>query len=325
MKSVQCDLCPKGCIIKNGESGECRIRINLDGKLTAVTYAHPCSVHLDPIEKKPLFHFLPGTKILSLATVGCNLRCKNCQNWQISQANPEDVLTREALPEQVIAAAKRLQVKSIAYTYTEPLMFYEYTTDCSRLAKEAGLKNVLVTAAYLNPEPFKELCRVTDAANIDLKGITNKFYRDICGATLKPVLENLVIAKTMGLLVEVTHLIIPTLNDKEEEIQKLCQWIYYNLGADTPLHFSAFAPHYKLKHLPATALGTLEKARDIAHEHGLKHVYLGNVLAEAGGDTSCASCGEKVVRRRRYLVTENKLTASGDCPVCGAKVHGVWQ
>jgi pyruvate formate lyase activating enzyme len=321
---LQCELCPKLCRIEPGQSGECRIRVNLDGELVAVTYGHPCSVNVDPVEKKPLFHFLPGTGILSIATVGCNLHCKNCQNWEISQANPEDNKAYSLPPEEISAVAKKHLCKSIAYTYSDPVVYYEYTLDCSIRAKEEGLKNVLVTAGYLNADPWKELCRHVDAANIDLKALSDSFYRDICGATLQPVLNSLVAAKSFGVWVEVTNLVIPTLNDSDDPIESLCRWVMQNLGKETPLHFSRFFPQHRMQNLPPTPAATLERARQIAKAEGLQHVYVGNLVSEEGESTFCPSCGKLLVQRRRYTILQNNLVENR-CPDCRAEVAGLWQ
>ena len=320
---LQCELCPKGCVIAPGQTGECRIRANLDGRLTALTYGFPCAVHLDPIEKKPLFHFLPGTPICSIATAGCNLHCKNCQNWEISQANPEDITAHPLPPEDLVALAREHRCPSIAYTYTEPAVYYEYALDSCRRAHDAGLRNVLVTAGYMNPEPMEALYRHVDAANIDLKAFSDTFYRENCGGTLKPVLDTLARAKAMGVLVEVTNLVIPTLNDSDEDLRGLCRWVAQNLGRETPLHFSRFFPHYRMKNLPPTPADTLERARRIAESEGLQHIYLGNILAEGGSDTHCPDCGALLVQRVRYQVMKNRLNA-GRCPDCGYEVHGIW-
>ena len=321
---VQCELCPRNCEIGPGQSGDCRIRINLDGKLCLVTYGHPVAVHVDPVEKKPLNHFLPGTPILSLATVGCNLHCKNCQNWEISQRNPEDSTAAALPPEDIPALARRHNCASVAYTYTDPLAFYEYTLDSAVKVREAGLKNVLVTAGYANAKPLKRLFRHIDAANIDLKAFSDKFYHDICGeATLKPVLNAMVLAKSMGVLVEVTNLLIPTLNDKDEEIGKLCRWVKENLGPETPLHFSRFYPNYRMRNLPPTPAKTLLRAREIARAAGLRHVYIGNLTIADAANTFCPSCRKLLVRRRGYLVQENHLD-NGKCPACETEVYGKW-
>lgn len=322
-QDVRCGLCPKFCLIGPGESGECRIRINDQGQLRAVTYGRPCSVHVDPIEKKPLFHFLPGTPILSLATAGCNLHCQNCQNWEISQCNPEDLPAYDLPPEQVALLAKRRACPSVAYTYTEPLVCFEYVRDCARACCAAGLRNVLVTAAYINPGPLKELAPLIQAANVDIKALSDTFYRDVCGATLKPVLAAIETLQAGGVFLEITNLVIPTLNDADDMIRDLARWVAGHTGAETPLHFSRFFPQYRMTHLPPTPVGTLEKARDIARAEGLKHVYIGNAETKGGDDTICAGCATVLVRRQRFAVGENRIRA-GKCPDCGRRVHGVW-
>ena len=289
-----------------------------------MVYGYPCSIHIDPIEKKPLFHFLPSTKILSLATVGCNLHCKNCQNWEISQANPEDSTAFVYPPQRVIQLTKRYRCPSLAYTYTDPIVYYEYTYDTAKLAKADHIRNVLVTAGYINEEPWKRLLEYVDAANIDLKGITDDFYRRICSGTLKPVQQALVLAKGSGILVEVTNLIIPTLNDKPEQIRQLTRWIKANLGADTPLHFSGFYPRYQMRHLPATSLKTLETARQIGISEGLDYVYIGNLRTKEGENTYCPDCKSLLIERSGYTILHNKLK-DGCCPDCGRAIYGVWK
>ena len=322
--TVRCELCPKFCLIKPGQSGECRIRVNIDGKLCAVTYGFPSAVHVDPVEKKPLNHFLPGTSIYSLATVGCNLHCKNCQNWEISQRNPEDASAVSLPPAKLPELAKRYGCRSVAYTYTDPMVYYEYALDCSIKARELGLRNVLVTAAYINTGPLRELCKYVDAANVDLKAFSDKFYREVCSATLKPVLDALVTAKSMGVLVEVTNLLIPTLNDEDEMIRDLCNWVKRNLGAETPLHFSRFFPRYKMRHLPGTPPETLERARQIAVAAGLHHVYAGNIFMRDASNTRCPKCRELLIERVRYRILANTLK-DGRCPKCKTEIHGVWK
>jgi pyruvate formate lyase activating enzyme len=321
---VQCELCPKSCVIEPGQSGDCRVRINIDGVLRTVVYGFPCSMHIDPVEKKPLFHFLPGTNIFSTATVGCNLHCKNCQNWEISQCNPEDSTASMYGPEQVIELAQRYLCPSVAYTYTDPVVYYEYTLETAKLAKNKNIRNVLVTAGYINEQPWRRLLEYVDAANIDLKGITDEFYRRVCSATLKPVQNALVIAKASGIIVEVTNLVIPTLNDKPEEIRQLSHWIKENLGSDTPLHFSGFYPRYQMVHLPQTSLKTLETARDIAKYEGLEYVYIGNVQSKEGENTYCPGCGKLLIERKIYTILRNELK-DGTCPDCGRKIYGVWK
>jgi pyruvate formate lyase activating enzyme len=321
---VQCELCPKNCIIDNGQSGNCHIRINIDGTLRSVTYGYPCSINIDPIEKKPLFHFLPSSTALSLATAGCNLHCLFCQNWEISQASAAGVSAYKAEPEKIIELAQEKKIPSIAYTYSDPVVFYEYTLDISKLARSINVKNVLVTAAYINEEPLKQLLEYTDAANIDLKGITDEFYRQICDATLKPVLNAMVLTKAAGVHLEITNLIIPTLNDKPEQIRQLVRWIRDNLGTDTPLHFSRFFPLYKLVHLAPTSEQTLTEARQIALEEGMEYVYIGNIASKDGQNTYCPKCKKLLIERSGYTILQNRLKG-GACPDCSKKIYGVWQ
>jgi pyruvate formate lyase activating enzyme len=292
--------------------------------LRTVVYGYPCSIHDDPVEKKPLFHFLPGTRIISIATVGCNLHCLNCQNWEISQANPEDTPAYICLPEKVVEIAKERNFTSIAYTYTEPIIYYEYTYDTSKLAREANIRNVLVTAGYINEKPWKKLLEVVDAVTIDLKGITEDFYRRVCSATLKPVQEALVIAKASGIEVEVSNLVIPTLNDKPEEIRQLVRWVKANLGGETPLHFLGFFPRYKMQHLPPTSAETLEMARNIAMAEGMEFVYIGNVQSKDSQNTYCPGCKKLLIERIGHTIMQNRLK-DGCCPDCGKEIYGVWK
>jgi len=313
------------CLIEPGQSGECRVRINIDGVLRTVVYGFPCSVNpYDPVEKKPLFHFLPGTRILSVATVGCNLHCLNCQNWEISQKNPEESTAAFLPPEGLVQLAKRYRYLSIAYTYSEPIIFYEYTYDTAKLARKEGVRNVLVTAGYINPQPWKELLEYIDAANIDLKFTSDDLYRRICSGTLKPVQNALVLAKASGTLVEVTNLIIPTLNDKPEQIRELARWLKANLGRETPLHFSGFYPRHKMQHLPPTSLKTLEIAREIAISEGLDYVYIGNVRSKEGENTYCPGCKGLLIERKGYIILQNRLK-EGCCPDCSKEIYGVWK
>jgi len=329
--NVQCQLCPKNCLLEPGQSGECRVRINIDGVLRTVVYGYPCSINIDPVEKKPLFHFLPGTPILSIATVGCNLHCLNCQNWEISQANPEDASAifqspgkLQWSPQDIVDLARQYKCPSIAYTYTEPIIYYEYTYDTARLARQAGIRNVLVTAGYANDEPWKKLLEYIDAANIDLKAFSDEFYAKICSATLQPVLNTLIAAKTAGVWVEVTNLIIPTLNDQPNELRQLARWVRQNLGSETPLHFSRFFPHYKLQNLPPTPLNTLDQARQIALEEGLSYVYIGNIRSEQGQNSYCPKCKKLLVERVGYTILQNNVQ-NDCCPACKMQIYGVWK
>lgn len=318
-----CELCPKNCRITEGHSGDCRSRIVVDGELRAVTYGRACALHIDPIEKKPLFHFLPGTTILSLAAAGCNLHCKFCQNWAISQSAPEDIQSLDLQPQRVIEAALARKCPSVAYTYTEPVIFYEYMLDTATVAKEKGIRNVTVTAGYINKGPMELLCGVVDASNTDLKAFNESFYRDYCEAGLRPVLDGMVIMKEKGVWLEITNLIVPTLNDDLDTIRKMCRWILTNLGSDTPVHFSRFYPMYKIRNLPPTPVEVLMRARQEALDIGLHHVYVGNVIGTGAENTYCPSDETLLIRRVGYSIMENNLV-NGKCPKCGRSIAGVW-
>ncbi|MBR9691254.1 AmmeMemoRadiSam system radical SAM enzyme [Candidatus Woesearchaeota archaeon] len=322
-KTVKCLICPRNCVIENGERGFCKSRENKKGKLFSLVYAAPCSVNVDPIEKKPLFHFLPGTKAFSIGTTGCNLRCKFCQNWQISQAMPEDIPFIELSPEKVVEEAIDNGCKSIAYTYTEPAVFFEYVLDIAKFARKKGIKNIIVSNGFVNQEPLKELCKYIDAANIDLKSFSDEFYKRITKGWLKPVLESLKTIKKQGVWLEVTNMIIPKLNDDMDMIKRMCLWIKEQLGEETPLHFSRFHPDYLLRDSPPTEKNVLLKAVEIAREEGLKYVYIGNILTEDGEKTKCAKCGKVVVDRGMFSLVENKLK-DGKCG-CGEEIEGVWE
>lgn len=324
LKTIQCEICPRMCVIAPGKSGFCRVRVNVEGAIVLSTYGAPCSMAVDPVEKKPLYHFLPGSQILSFATVGCNLRCQFCQNWEISQGKPEEIQAYSVTPEQLVATAKARGCGAIACTYTDPTVYYEYALDCARTAQEAGVKAVLVTAAYINPQPWKELCRYTDAASIDLKALSDQFYREICGAELQPVLDALVVAKEMGVLLEVTNLVIPGLNDSDDDLRRLSRWIKQNLGAETPVHFSRFFPQYRMLDREATPPATLRRAKEIAQSEGLHYIYIGNLISEGGENTVCPGCGTLVIERQCYQILGNNLKG-GCCPECGSAVYGIWK
>ncbi len=320
---LKCDLCPKLCQIAAGQSGECRVRINDNGVLRSVVYGFPCALHKDPVEKKPLFHFLPGSEILSVATVGCNLHCLNCQNWEISQANPDDSQAMALSPARLVGLASRERIPSVAYTYTDPVVYYEYALDSSRLARENGIKNVLVTAAYINPQPWRQLLDTVDAANIDLKFMDDALYQTICSGSLKPVQQALVMAKEQGVWVEVTNLVIPTLNDSPNQLRSLARWIKQNLDAYTPLHFSGFTPRYQMRHLPSTSAQSLERAREIALAEGLHYVYIGNVYSEQGQNTYCPACQGLLIERSGFRILQNR-PEQGRCDQCQHVIQGVW-
>jgi pyruvate formate lyase activating enzyme len=275
--NIQCTLCPNYCTIKENSLGKCNARKNIEGKLYALNYAKSCSLAIDPIEKKPLFHFLPGTKTLSVAALGCNMKCFWCQNWQISQAKFEDISYDTLPPKDIVRLALEHNCRSISYTYTEPTVFYEYVLDTAKLAHKKGLKNITVSNGYINKEPLLELYQHIDAANIDLKSFSERFYKKHCKASLKPVLETLINIKSLGIHLEITNLLIPGLNDSEQELSKMCTWIVKHLGKDTPLHFSRFFPMYRAKGLNVTKISTLKNAYRIAKSSGIKHVHLGNI------------------------------------------------
>ncbi len=322
---VQCHLCPHECIILHGKRGNCHVRENRLGKLYSVVYGKLCTATADPIEKKPLYHFMPGTQTYSIATAGCNLHCKSCQNWQISQRGPEDVECYDVAPHEVVENAIRAGCKSIAYTYVEPAIFYEFMLATAKLAHKAGLKNVMVSNGYLNPKPAKQLYKHMDAINFDLKAFTDTFYVQQCGGHIKPVLESIKTAYKMGVWVELTTLIIPDLNDSMALIKKECEWIRRELSADIPLHFSRFFPYYKLNHLRPTSPDTLENAYETAKSAGLKYVYLGNVETDGRGDTSCPKCGKKLIDRSAHFGLKSMKVKDGKCSHCSAKIPGVFE
>ncbi len=320
---VQCRLCPRQCFIPSGKRGFCGVRENRSGKLCALTFSRPVAIHIDPIEKKPLFHFYPGTKAFSLATVGCNLRCKFCQNWEISQARPEDVQAATIEPQELVRRAIDSGCPSIAYTYTEPTVYFEYMLETAKLARAAGLKNVIHSAGYINEAPLRELCRYLDGANIDLKGFTEDYYARMSEGSLEPVLRTLKILKESGVELELTTLIVPGFNDDPAVIKKMCIWIRDNLGEETPLHFSRFFPLYKLAALNPTPPEVLEKAREVALAAGLKYVYVGNLAGNLAENTYCPACGKLLVKRAGYFVSEEHIK-DGKCSYCGKKISGIW-
>lgn len=274
---MECLLCPHHCKILNGKTGICRSRRNQDGVLVSEVYGKPCSLAIDPIEKKPLYHFHPGTKCLSIACTGCNFHCLNCQNHEISQVVPSDVGHYDLTPEEVVRLCLEHHCPGIAYTYTEPLTYIEYVTDTARLAHEKGLWNILVTAGYVCQEPLADLLPYLDAANIDLKSFSDEIYQRVSGGRLSPVLDTILAMRDAGVWIELTNLLIPTVNDDMDMIRQMCQWLVAHGLASAPLHFSRFFPHYKMKDLPPTPLSTLKSAQLIAQEAGIEHVYLGNV------------------------------------------------
>ncbi|MBW2989358.1 AmmeMemoRadiSam system radical SAM enzyme [Candidatus Woesearchaeota archaeon] len=325
--NVQCNVCPNRCSLEPGDRSICRNKVNIGGKLYTVAYGNPCSAHVDPIEKKPLFHFLPSSSIFSIATSGCSFRCLNCQNWTISQFQPEETKNYDMMPPDVVRLALENKTSSIAYTYSEPTTFYEYMHDTSALAKKQGLKNVWVTNGYINEKPLRELCRVIDAANIDLKSFDEKTYNKLNSGSLKPVLSSLKTAKEENIWVEITNLVIPSWTDDIGMIRDMASWLHKNGFDDCPLHFSRFHPQYKLAHLPPTPAAKLDEARKTAMEEGLKFVYIGNVPGSKAESTYCPRCGKTVIGRRGYTITENNLENNlkhGVCRFCGEKIAGIW-
>lgn len=323
-QKVHCHLCSHYCLIAPGRRGICGVRENQEGVLYSLVYGKLIARHLDPIEKKPLFHFLPGSRSYSIATVGCNFKCLNCQNADISQAPIEAnfIDGEKALPDEVLAAALKTNCQSISYTYTEPTIFFEFVYETSALAREKGLKNILVTNGYMSREMLEMYHPYLDAANVDLKSFSDDFYKKICGARLEPVLENLKLMKKYGIWIEVTTLVIPTLNDSAEEFQKIADFISKELGPDVPWHLSAFHPNYKLMNLSPTSLKILTQAFEIGKKAGLKYVYLGNVPGE-GETTTCAKCGRGLIKRFGFSVLENNLQ-EGKCKFCGTPAAGRW-
>lgn len=322
-KKVRCLLCPRKCIVPKNKRGFCRVRENRDGEYYTLVHSNPCAIHIDPIEKKPLFHFLPSTFALSLATAGCNFTCKNCQNWDISQSRPDDTINFEVSPKEMVNLALKYKTPTIAYTYTEPVVYYEYMLETARIAKNRGVANIYHSNGYINEKPLLELIPYLDGANVDLKGYSNDFYKDITGGTLSPVLETLKTLRKKGVWLEITNLVIPTKNDSENMIQELCVWIKKELGKETPIHFSRFYPQYKLQNLPPTPVETLSKAAGIAQTIGLEYVYIGNVPGIAEENTYCPQCGKIIIERRGYDIRAINVK-DGRCKFCKRKIAGKW-
>ncbi|HOW28188.1 MAG TPA: AmmeMemoRadiSam system radical SAM enzyme [Elusimicrobiota bacterium] len=348
---AQCFLCPFKCFLPEGTRGRCRVRINSSGRLRTLVWSHPVSVHVDPVEKKPVFHLLPGRWIYSLATVGCNLHCQFCQNWEISQSYPEaapretvfpaevkifqapDGTLRGSLipektslltPKQVVEAALKTRCAAIAYTYSEPTIFYEYVFETARLAKEKGLKNVMVSAGYINSRALEQLAPYIDVYKVDLKGFDEDFYRKTVGGELRFVLKTLVELKKHGVMTEIVNLLAPTLNDDMDSIRRMARWIHENLGPDVPLFFSRFTPQYRMQNIPPTPVETLEKARRIALDEGLHYVYIGNVTGHEAENTYCPTCHRVLIQRHGYAVLQNLIDKNGRCPYDKTRIPGVW-
>ena len=324
-KKVKCSLCPHHCLIAPGKRGICGVRENQDGTLMSLVYGKIISQHVDPIEKKPLFNFLPGSRSYSIATMGCNLRCLFCQNWEISQVNHENhqIIGQEETPASIVQNALDSECQSIAYTYTEPTIFYEFAYDCAVLAKAKGIKNIFVTNGFIDPEPLEKIAPFLDAANVDLKAFNEKTYHEVCGARLQPILDALKLMKKLKIWMEVTTLVIPELNDSDQELSSIANFILKELGEGVPWHVSAFHPTYKMLHRPRTPAASLEKAREIGLKAGLKYVYAGNISIPGTEDTYCSKCHRDVIKRAGFSILDYDIK-DGKCPYCGQPQEGVW-
>lgn len=320
---VECTLCPRACRVADLERGYCGVRENRGGSYYTLVHSRPCALHDDPIEKKPLYHYLPGSTALSLGTAGCNMECRFCQNWRMAQFRPEQVESIEAGPRELVRRAARAGSSAVAFTYSEPVVFYEYMFDTARHAREQGLGAVMISNGYINREPLEELLPHLSAVKIDLKAFSERFYREMCSGTLQPVLETLKTLRRRGAWFEIVVLILPTENDSREELGRMCRWVAEHLGPDVPLHFTRFHPMYKVRNLPSTPVGTLEMARETALAAGLHFPYVGNVPGHPGESTWCPGCGGVVVRRVGFKILEKRLD-KGCCAKCGRPIPGVW-
>lgn len=320
---VKCLLCANGCAISNGQRGRCRTRLNVNGELRSLVYGRPISIHIDPIEKKPLYHYLPGAAAFSLATAGCPLTCKFCQNWEISQSSPEDHPVSYTQPAKIVAEAHTRKAPVIAFTYNEPTVFMEYLTDISREAKKQGIRCVMISCGFMNEKPLAEMCNVLDAIKIDLKGFSEDFYRTACGAKLQPVLKSIQQIARSNVHLEIVNLVVPTLNDSDKMMRGLINWILGEVGPDVPVHFSRFHPDYQLQNLPPTPVATLERARSMALAQGMHYPYVGNVPGHPGDHTYCPTCKKAVIKRQGFFITEMHIK-DGCCKFCKRKIDGVW-
>jgi pyruvate formate lyase activating enzyme len=323
---VQCDLCPRFCKLHEGQQGLCFVRACQNGEIVLTTYGRSSGFCVDPIEKKPLNHFLPGTPVLSFGTAGCNLACKFCQNWDMSKSREMDTLADQASPAALAKAAKKLGCRSVAYTYNDPVIFMEYAIDTAKECRKLGIKSVAVTAGYICPEPRAEFFSYMDAANVDLKAFTEDFYHKVTGSHLQPILDTLVYIKhETQVWLEITTLLIPGYNDSDEEIDAMTRWVVKELGPDVPMHFTAFHPDWKMMDVPPTPPQSLTKARQIALRNGVHYAYTGNVHDEAGESTYCHQCGSKLIGRDWYVLSDWNLTNDGHCKSCGAQCAGVFE
>jgi pyruvate formate lyase activating enzyme len=319
---VQCDLCPRYCKLREGQRGFCFVRARQGDQIVLTTYGRSSGFCVDPIEKKPLYHFLPGTPVLSFGTAGCNLGCKFCQNWDISKSREIDTLADFASPEAIARTAARLDCRSVAFTYNDPVIFHEYAIDVARACRERGIKTVAVTAGEVCPEPRAEFYQHMDAANVDLKGFTDRFYHEVCAGHLQSVLETLIhLKRETEVWFELTTLLIPGQNDSDQELEAMTRWVVEELGPDVPMHFTAFHPDYRMNDIPATPPATLRKARRIALNNGVRYAYVGNVSDPEGDSTSCPRCGEIVIGRDWYEMEAYRMR-DGACAGCGAEIAG---
>ena len=323
-KKIRCRLCPRECVIDDRERGYCGVRENHGGSYYTLVHSRVCAAHIDPIEKKPFFHFCPGSLAFSVATAGCNVNCKFCQNWDISQARPEQVRSTYLAPKELARLAQQYRCPAISYTYSEPVVFYEYMRDAADAGHDLGIKSVVVTGGYIQQEPLKKLCQGVDAIKVDLKSFSEKYYKEVVNGELKPVLDALVTMRKLGMWTEIVYLVVPTLNDTDAEFRALAQWVKSNMGVDVPLHFSRFHPEYLLKNLPPTPLETLERAKAIADAEGLHYVYLGNIPGHPAESTYCPKCRRIVIGRAGFTVKEMHLR-KGKCEYCQQAIAGVWQ
>lgn len=321
--TLRCTLCPAECRLPPGKRGKCRVRENRDGQGVTLAYGNPVLVQMDPVERKPFFHVMPGTRALSISTAGCPLECRFCEVWDMALVEPEDVHAYDLPPEKVVAHAKSAGVQAISYAFGEPVVFYEYMYDTAVIAKREGLANLVHTSGYISPEPLRALIDHLDAVNIDLKGFDNEFYRNMVGGEIEPVKAALGMLKQAGIHIEITNLVIPGVNDDMDQVKQMCTWIKNELGAGVPVHFARFYPLYKLSNLPQTPVSTLDKVRETAMKAGLEHVYVARVTGHEGENTFCPRCNEKIIDRMGFVIEAMHLD-DGKCAYCGAAVSGKW-